>query len=175
MDGHLPWNANRLQLHTCTFAMDTCLPKGFLDDTTPYDAADIFRNMTFAKPDCGDCLITALVAASGQRGLSAFLPGEEATYMPDKRGKSMWERSEPVLPLTPTWQEADFSMKHVVRPGQDVWEGIEARPDGAVRMREWCIKLLSRYAFTFGKSLQHQDAWLCADARSIDEQPLWPD
>lgn len=65
----------------------------------------------------------------------------------------MWKRSEPILPLTATWGEADFSLQSVVSRGQDSWAGSEARGDGGVDLRDWSIKLLSRYAYVFGQSV----------------------
>jgi 3-O-alpha-D-mannopyranosyl-alpha-D-mannopyranose xylosylphosphotransferase len=155
-DGHIP--SSKKVLHNgapkrCIFSISQCLPKDFFANDDEVSAVDVFRTMAFEKPGCGDCLIDALVNQSGERGLSAFFPSADALFFPPKdQEPHMWQRPEPILPLTPTWQEADFSMAHNVRTGQDEWKGVRPRADGAVRMREWCVKLLSRYTYTYGES-----------------------
>jgi 3-O-alpha-D-mannopyranosyl-alpha-D-mannopyranose xylosylphosphotransferase len=133
------------------FAIDTCLPDGFFSKPHIYHFAhQIFTKLAFARPECGDCLIAALVNSSGSRGLSAFLPSEEQLYYPEDTKKGKWERTEPMLPLTDRWADANFTISNNVRKGQDLWDGVEVREDGAVRLREWCVKLLSRYAYSYG-------------------------
>lgn len=107
--------------------------------------------MAFAERPCGDCLITALVSASGERGLHAFLPEEDAMYYPPVgASEGVWDTTEPVLPLTKTWQEADFDLKDVIRPGSDVWYGEEASESQGISLRKWSIKLLTRYHYAMG-------------------------
>ncbi|GMK54374.1 hypothetical protein CspeluHIS016_0109600 [Cutaneotrichosporon spelunceum] len=155
-DGHLP--SSKMVLHQghpkhCVFSVSQCLPEGFFSSDEDVSAVDVFRTMAFEKHGCGDCFIDALVNESGERGLSAFFPSADALYFPPKdQPPRMWERSEPMLPLTPTWEEADFTMAYNVRTGQDAWKGVRARTDGAVRMREWCVKMLSRYPYTYGRT-----------------------
>ena len=138
----------------CQFSLDQCLPPDFYDPTTDasttWSAESMFTRMAFDRPQCGDCLIDALVIASGAVGLSAFLPDEGMVFHPRPRDPQLWERSEPILPLVPDWRDGRYALADVVRPGQDTWHGVEARSDGGVKMREWCIKLLSRYAYTLG-------------------------
>ncbi|RSH92244.1 hypothetical protein EHS25_008659 [Saitozyma podzolica] len=156
MDGHLPPRPDIDIISTsCSISLSKCFAPDFLSSSTPYPAQEIFRNIAFVHPECGDCLIDALVTASGTRGLSAFLPSETDVYYPEQRDPAEWERSEPMLPLTSTWEGVDFSLNRVVRPGQDTWDGIQPAEDGAVRLREWCIKLLSRYAYTFAITPSH--------------------
>ena len=80
----------------------------------------------------------------------------------------MWERDEPILPMTGHWEDADFSVANVVRPGQDVWAGDEGRGNGTVSLRDWSIKLLSRYAYTVGK-------WIVSPAPSTPSMPVYID
>lgn len=170
MDGHLPPRPDINIISTsCSISLSKCFAPDFLSSSTPYPAQEIFRNITFVHPECGDCLIDALVTASGTRGLSAFLP-REMVYYPEPRDPAEWERSEPMLPLTSTWEGVDFSLDRVVRPGQDTWDGIEPAEDGAVRLREWCIKLLSRYAYTFGESSLLVSSRL--DGFSVTQRPF---
>ena len=154
MDGHLPVRPDKPeQGATCMFFTHDCLPSDFF--ANPHDnhsAADVFTHLTFVRPECGDCLIKALVTASGPRGLSAFLPDPELVFYPPKRPRQRWEGSEPILPMTSTWRAANFTMDNVVGPGQDRWEGTPIMPNGGVNLQQWCIKLLSRYSYVTGKS-----------------------
>lgn len=72
--------------------------------------------------------------------------------MPEQREPEQGERVEPMLPLVPKWSEGNFSLGAVVRPGQDRWGGGEGRADGAAGLREFCVKLLSRYVYSVGMS-----------------------
>lgn len=93
----------------------------------------------------------ALINASRPRGLSAILPHADQTFEPEVRERSEWEREEPMLPLVSTWYEGNFSLNSVVRPGQDHWTGESGDLD-RVKLREFCVKLLSRYTYSVGKS-----------------------
>lgn len=95
----------------------------------------------------------ALTNASGQRGLSAFLPDANVTFEPEVRDRGEWEREEPMLPLVPDWKEGNFSLAAVIRPGQDIWEGEKGRSSNKVNLREYCVKLLSRYTYSVGESI----------------------
>ncbi len=53
--------------------------------------------------------------------------------------------------LTGHWEYADFSVENVCSARPGVWAGREVQEDGGVSLRDWSIKLLSRYAYTFGK------------------------
>ena len=162
MDGtvpqKLPERPDRPRTHTtCTFRFSQCLPADFFDSDEPLDAESMFRHLTFVEPDCGDCLISALVTMSGERGLEAFFPDSEMIYRPPPPSAAEkpaeWQREEPMLPLTSTWQEGNFSIASVVKVGQEFWAGARPRGDGGVNLRQWCMKLLSRYAYVLGEWL----------------------
>ncbi|WWD21565.1 hypothetical protein CI109_106051 [Kwoniella shandongensis] len=154
MDGHLPHQFDESEPDkTCAFDLSTCLPGGFLNSSKTSSASDMFKHLAFAQPQCEDCLIRALVKASGARGLDAFLPSsKQVFYPPEEHGDEKWRRTEPILPLVSSWSEGDFSLAANVRKGQDVWEGTEARADGGVELRRWCIKLLSRYNYVWAET-----------------------
>jgi len=137
----------------CLFSLKTCLPVGFFtNDSVSYSAEDMFIHMAFVEPECGDCMIKALITASGVRGLDAILPHPEQTAVPEERQRKRWERSEPMLPLVDRWQLGNFSLYSVIRPNQDQWEGTDRSVDGSINLRQWSIKLLSRYAYVLGES-----------------------
>jgi 3-O-alpha-D-mannopyranosyl-alpha-D-mannopyranose xylosylphosphotransferase len=91
-------------------------------------------------------VIMALVTASGPLGLSAFFAPKDATYVtaPLSAGKPYPKYLPPPhLPLTSTWHEADFSLDSVM--------SVTALPDEAVNLREYSMKLLSRYIYLSGE------------------------
>lgn len=87
----------------------------------------------------------ALVKASGLRGLSAFLPEPDSAYTLNSASTSHFTKTNsypPILPLTDTWQDADFSLEAVMRD-----QRIDNRK---VQLRLWCLQLLSRYLYITG-------------------------
>lgn len=159
----------------CRMEIARCFPKDFFSSDEEYSAVEVFKLLTFLGDGrCGDCMTEALLGKSGKRGLSAFLPSVDAVYFPPMRSAPQWSRPEPMLPLTPTWQEADFSMEANVRTGQDAWEGFEPRADGGVSMRAWTVKLLSRYAYVYARTesrfnMIHNVKELNGDTKAMDE------
>ncbi|AGV14656.1 hypothetical protein, variant [Cryptococcus neoformans var. grubii H99] len=178
MDGHLSSSPDDPGSGAqCTFHFSTCLPPHFFDSSTSFSASTMFTRLAFERPQCGDCLITALIKASGKRGLSAFLPEEDQIFYPEQEEeKGMWRRNEPILPLVSSWKDGDFSLRANVKAGQDVWDGFEAREDGGVSLRAWCIKLLSRYNYVYGSTPSrftpvHSLYQLSSTLESVDNTP----
>jgi len=83
----------------------------------------------------------ALVTASGSTGLSAFMPAPHAKV--NNRPGSKRIHMTPVLPVTDTWQAADFSLAGVIG---------ESEAPGPVNLRQYTVKLLSRYLYVSGES-----------------------
>ena len=118
--------------------MSFCLPDQFFTDTsTTYSAAEVFKRIAFERPQCGDCLIDALITASGERGLSAFLPSPKITYHPVTQSDGRWSNVGPILPLTKQWKTTDFSLTSIIT-------------EDTVNLREWCTTLLGRYVYAIG-------------------------
>jgi 3-O-alpha-D-mannopyranosyl-alpha-D-mannopyranose xylosylphosphotransferase len=91
-------------------------------------------------------VIMALVTASGPLGLSAFFPPKDRTFInaPLSPGRKYPKYLPPPhLPLTATWQDSDFSLDNVM--------STTALPNEAVNLREYCMKLLSRYKYLSGE------------------------
>jgi 3-O-alpha-D-mannopyranosyl-alpha-D-mannopyranose xylosylphosphotransferase len=180
MDGHIPEPGVSYETpRSCGIVPSQCFPALFAPDALTHgiDAESAFRNITFDDHKCGDCLIIGLISKSGPRGLSAILPHEEQTFHPDRqREKQMWDRPEPMLPLVSEWQSGNFTLADVVRPGQDVWEGsehVESREqDGVIRLRDWCVKLLSRYIYSLGMSSSYLRPYSIFRARSCRALPM---
>ncbi|WVQ79814.1 3-O-alpha-D-mannopyranosyl-alpha-D-mannopyranose xylosylphosphotransferase [Cryptococcus sp. DSM 104549] len=153
MDGHMPPilknGQDPAQNNKCLLDLNRCFGT-FWSRNEDVSSADMFKRITFQYPECGDCMIMALVTASGPLGLSAFFPPKEATFTapPLTPGRSYPKYLPPPhLPLTPTWHEADFSLKNVLT--------TTALPGEMVRLREYTMKLLSRYLYLDAKSVSH--------------------
>lgn len=150
LDGHfpgfLPKGADAKENDQCVLDFDRCFGV-FWTHGTQVSASDMMKRIAFQEPDCGDCLIMALVTASGPLGLSAFFPPATSTYTNPSTDPPPDFLPPPHLPLDSTWQAVDFSLHNVLSttslPGQDV------------NLRLYCMKLLSRYIYSSGKSDVH--------------------
>lgn len=86
-------------------------------------------------------VIQALVAKSGRTGLFEFFPSSEIVIAGVTSDPKVAH-----LPLTRTWGEADFSVASVMGVSEDTNDGQ------AVNLREWSMRLLSRYPYVLGKT-----------------------
>jgi len=104
-------------------------------------ASDVFTNIAFRKPKCGDCVITALVKASGETGLDAFLPPVTRT-LPSLAGKIAASNASdvPHLPLVDRWEDGQFALREVMHDSRDM------------NIRSWALRLLQRYRFVIGET-----------------------
>jgi 3-O-alpha-D-mannopyranosyl-alpha-D-mannopyranose xylosylphosphotransferase len=89
-------------------------------------------------------VITALVTASGPLGLSAFLPPKGTTQTNTADIPYPRYLPPPHLPLTSTWHEANFSLDSVL--------ATTTLPNERVDLRQYAMKLLSRYQYLSGES-----------------------
>lgn len=148
MDGHLPVMSTKMvkkpngKQYKINVAEDKCsidLGQCFAEFINGVDvsAEDMFKRLTFTEWRCGDCLIDALVGASGDKGLAAFLPDTDAKFSSVTTSDS----DQPAhLPLVDDWTKADFSLAAVVQSESDVY------------LRTWTQQLLSRYLYISGDS-----------------------
>ncbi|GAA95223.1 uncharacterized protein L969DRAFT_92514 [Mixia osmundae IAM 14324] len=60
----------------CTMSLPICFGEDFATAHN-LSAQVVFRRIAFEQPECGDCLIVALLSLSGLKGLSAVLPDYE--------------------------------------------------------------------------------------------------
>jgi len=137
---------------TCSIKYDAC----FVGEGEAFDrASEVFVNIAFEKVECGDCIIRALIAASGHLGLSAFLP-ESDRRLPSLKWDHPSSSSSssppssvgpPHLPLVSNFHDGDFSLRRVVGP----WAETSAS-EGGVSVREWTLQLLQRYRFVVGET-----------------------
>ncbi|PVF97290.1 hypothetical protein CPB86DRAFT_786100 [Serendipita vermifera] len=115
-------------------------------------ASEIFKRIAFEKIECGDCILKALVKASGDLGLSALLPPADRVYRTENGGTSETETPPspipigdedvpPHLPLTSHWKTANFSLPAVFASGY--WD----KDGNGVGLREWVQRMLERYRY----------------------------
>ncbi|CCM05604.1 uncharacterized protein FIBRA_07832 [Fibroporia radiculosa] len=103
-------------------------------------ASDVFKNVAFGNPKCGDCVISALVRSSGPLGLSAFLPPPDR-MLSSIAGKVPFLSTPgeiPHLPLAGKWEDGDFSLRAVMSAAR------------FQMVRTWALQLLQRYRYVIG-------------------------
>lgn len=123
------------QLPRCRISYDECFVVRDYEGN-PNSTSDVLKNIAFRHTRCGDCVIMALVKASGPLGLSAFLPPPERSLVRDDH-LSM-ESDVPHLPIVDDWQRGDFSLRAVAVTEQDI------------NLRQWTLQLLQRYRYVIG-------------------------
>ncbi|KAG8808753.1 hypothetical protein FRC18_004872, partial [Serendipita sp. 400] len=142
------WNGNNFPANvterpkwaSCTIDWDVCF------DPSIQRASELFKHVTFERRECGDCILKALVRASGPAGLSALLPSAERIYRQnggDGKMKGSLPTSNhvsPHLPLTTDWRKTDFSLSAIFSSG--LWDQLSG-----IRLREWVQRLLEKYRY----------------------------
>jgi hypothetical protein len=99
---------------------------------------DIFKRIAFQHPDCGNCMITALMGASHHTGLEAFLPSRAIRRSRTLRSRKVAEETVPHIGgTTRDWREADFSLKTAI--------GSHWKP------RDFAVRLIQRYSYVIGR------------------------
>ncbi|KAI4853322.1 hypothetical protein E4T44_00912 [Aureobasidium sp. EXF-8845] len=119
----------------CVINRSTCFGASSKDES----ASEFFKRIAFETPKCGDCIITALIGASGVSGIDKFLP--EHTAGTDSEVHTDTITSPPHLPLTSDWTTTDFSITNAIPKGS-------LTPD--MTLRTWCIRLVQRYSYVLG-------------------------
>ncbi|KAJ3551401.1 hypothetical protein NM688_g4726 [Phlebia brevispora] len=120
------------QMPVCTISHQECFMDG---DPVLTTATDVFTNIAFRKPKCGDCVIQALVKASGSLGLEAFLPSPERVLPLAEENIAYDDDEVPHLPLAGRWEDAHFSLLSVMSESREL------------NVRAWTLRLLQRYRF----------------------------
>ncbi|KAL6300082.1 hypothetical protein BKA93DRAFT_868238 [Sparassis latifolia] len=124
-------------LPRCTLLYSECFALEGADSPST-----VFTNIAFRFPQCGDCVITALVHASGTLGLSAFLP-DPARVLPSTSSTSPQPPRDPVahLPLVANWEDGNFALGAVMRTSGSA---------AGASVRAWTLQLLARYRYVIG-------------------------
>lgn len=108
-------------------------------------ASELFKHVAFREPQCGDCMTLALVRASGELGLEAFLPSGDRVVSPPLGNDRSPEYVDPTphLPLSDRWEDGEFALAEVLRGTTDT------------NVRAWTLRLLDRYRFVIGDTPAH--------------------
>lgn len=128
----------------CTINIGECFGRpGFFDDDSgpTLNPEEALKRVAFDKIKCGDCLIAALLAKSGERGFDAFLPDKETHRKPSKVNTQKevaliggWNKH---------WNDTGFAIRKVVPSG---WN-----------RRDFAVRLIQRYTFSFGQPFAHSE------------------
>lgn len=96
----------------------------------------------------GSLVITALVASSGDLGLSAFLPASDRVWAPwnDSSRADPSIAVAPHLPLAADYRAANFTLGHVFSQSRGQTSSV----------RNWTTELIARYRFTIGEHLVYR-------------------
>lgn len=116
--------------------------KCFAPQESGESADAFFKRIAFApstSSTCGDCIIAALLNASGRSGISAFLPSAETIVRIPSSSSNLGSRAH--LPLTEKWRDTDFSLNFVLGPG-----------NRNISLRTWCTRLIQRYQYVLGST-----------------------
>jgi hypothetical protein len=140
----------------CTIQYKQCF-----SNTSITSAGEFFKWIAFENPVyCGDCceccpsrpkffcvltniliVIHALRAASGDTGLSAFLPDTSRTFESSPSADT-WDPQvlpgPPHLPIVSDWRTGKFSLQAVLPKAT------------STNVRNWSLRLLERYRFVIG-------------------------
>jgi hypothetical protein len=119
----------------CVINRSACFGASSKDES----ASEFFKRIAFETPKCGDCIITALIGASGISGIDKFLPEHDAGTDSEILTDAL--TSPPHLPLTSDWTTTDFSITNAIPKGS-------LPPD--MTLRTWCIRLIQRYSYVLG-------------------------
>ncbi|KAG7450868.1 uncharacterized protein BT62DRAFT_1001714 [Guyanagaster necrorhizus] len=140
------------QAADCVVRWDKCFEKKGEPIAT---ASEFFVHVAFEEVSCGDCMIRALMSASGPLGLSEFLPSPNRTiplqfsFLADRNDTGL---SSPHLPLTTEYHAKDFVLDTVMAPWareafrRRGWASVEG-----INVREWTMMVLQRYRYVVGE------------------------
>lgn len=119
----------------CSIVRSKCFDSSEKNET----ASDFFKRIAFEQPKCGDCIITALISASGQSGIDKFLPIVHTKAMYEADAEPLTSLSH--LPLTSEWATTNFSISRILP--KSLIESDE-------QLRKWCVRLIQRYSYVMG-------------------------
>ncbi|KIP04248.1 hypothetical protein PHLGIDRAFT_76231 [Phlebiopsis gigantea 11061_1 CR5-6] len=133
-----PSTVKEEDLPECTLVYDECFTDGGASFT---HASEVFKHIAFRQPQCGDCVIQALMRASGRLGMEAFLPSPHRVVPAAPDAPASARDEVPHLSMEERWQDGQFAVSAVLQ--------TSAR---AVNVRDWTLRLLERYRFVIGYS-----------------------
>lgn len=123
----------------CRLSYSKCFAPQEQDES----ANAFFKRIAFApstSSSCGDCIIAALLNASGRSGISAFLPSAASTVRVPEDSDRLGSLAH--LPLTERWRDTDFTLP-------SIFGDIGQRE---ISLRTWCTRLIQRYQYVLGST-----------------------
>ncbi|KAG9126997.1 hypothetical protein FRC07_001077 [Ceratobasidium sp. 392] len=126
----------------CTISRSECLG---VNNSRIRGASGVFERLAFDVSRCGDCIVTALVAASGPLGFSAFLPEQDRVWTRWKENDGPSETVAPHLPLVADYRAGNFTLASAL--------AVSRSDKGSVR--DWAMELIARYRFTIAITPSH--------------------
>ena len=124
----------------CALDIHYCFGKEFFNDENPieYNTVDLFRTLTFTKPECGDALMYITIGNSGVQGLKSFLTPAPP---PMKRIPPLTPARAPIFGLKSNdWRNVDYD-----------WKTVERQLRYFENFRDWSIRIIARYSYLIGK------------------------
>jgi hypothetical protein len=126
----------------CKISLQKCFGSEFFFDRYDEDMSTtsdwLFKNMAYADPKCGDCIIAGLITSSGRDGLEAFLPKVGQLQHEFPKTASDGRTEVPYLGDTnKEWIDQDVSLKTTLR---DRWTP-----------RDFAVRLIQRYSYVIGR------------------------
>lgn len=152
------WHNRRFERPACYLDLDRCLLRPFSQQLQAGKAGweEVFKHFTHIDVSCGDCLIHHLVAASGSRGLSAFLPAVDRTYTGPTEPKASHLALVPHLPLSSVHNSSSLQIDPLfeVEPPCFTLSCILSNSGygHGTNLRNFASKLIQRYAYTITDS-----------------------
>ena len=136
-----PRHSTFKQPRACSMSLQNCFGTAdFFTSPGRVSIDDTFKRLTFQHPECGDCLITALLSNSDYTGLEAFLPSRSLRKPRTLRSRKAADENVPYIGGNATyWREADFSFKTAI--------GNDWKP------RDFAVRLIQRYSYVIGEQL----------------------
>lgn len=125
----LPENGRAASINACMIDITDCFGDDFAIDEGSWTVQDTMKRISFEKPECGDCVIVALLGKSGQEGLKAFLPSKIKAVVDEDEDESVQ-----MLSLEKAFASADF------------------KPLSNRSLRQQAIALITRYSYAIGNS-----------------------
>ncbi|SPO22909.1 uncharacterized protein UTRI_01587 [Ustilago trichophora] len=126
----------------CRLSFSKCFAPQQEDES----ADSLFKRIGFANSACGDCILAALLNASGRSGISAFLPPPSATVRVNENFETLGSRAH--LPLTERWRETDFTLPSILSTPHHATQHAGKE----ISLRTWCTRLIQRYQYVLGST-----------------------
>ncbi|KAJ1020004.1 hypothetical protein NDA16_004285 [Ustilago loliicola] len=152
------WHNGRFERSACQLELDRCLflPFPRLLQTGKVGWEEVFKHFSHVDISCGDCLIQHLVAQSGPRGLSAFLPAAKRIFTGPTESRTAHLAKVPHLPLSSVYNSSSLE----IDPSFELEKACftlscilsNSGHGHGTNLRNFASRLIQRYAYTIADS-----------------------